>query len=313
MRTFVLDRPVPEDLRGAAIAIGNFDGLHPGHRAVIEAARNTAASKRAWLMATFDPSPRDLFAPDAAPERIHTPLQRTRVLERMGVDGCVLIPFDRDLSQLSAEAFVEKVLVDLLGVGAVSVGFDFRFGRQRMGDIETLDRLGDEHGFSVSVVDAVSDEEGKLSSTRIREALRLGECETARNLLGDWWVIDAVVEDGEKRGRTLGFPTANLRLGRLIQPPYGVYAMFARPAGEGPWRPAVASFGRTPTTGLRDPLLEVHILEFEGDLYGQRIEAAFVKRLRAEEKFDSIEALVTQMKLDRQMAVEALAGAQSPL
>lgn len=313
MRTITLDRPLPPELRGGAVAIGNFDGLHAGHRAVIEGARLSKAADKAWLMATFDPTPRDLFAPNAAPDRIHTPRQRTRVLERLGVDACVTIPFDTPLSQLTDLEFVEQVLVERMGVCAVSVGFDFRFGQNRMGDTDSLHRICAQHDMSVHVVEAVEDAEGKLSSTRIRGAIRAGDLHAARDMLGDWWTIDAPVEEGEKRGRTLGFPTANMKLGPLVQPPFGVYAVFARETGSKEWLPAVASFGRTPTTGLREPLLEVYILDFQGDLYGKEVETAFVDFLRPEAHFASIEDLTKQMHLDSQRAQDVLAKADLPL
>lgn len=304
---------VPDELRGGAVALGNFDGMHAGHRAVVEAAREVGSAGAPWVVATFDPTPRDLFAPDGPPSRIHTSRQRLRALERMGVDACVLIPFDRDLSQLSDEAFVDDVLCSGFGAGGVSVGFDFRFGRGRMGDAARLKELCGARDLDVRIVEEVSDEGGKLSSTRIRAAISGGELDAARALLGDWWVVDAVVENGEQRGRTLGFATANMRLGRLIAPPFGVYAVFGRVVGDEAWLPAVASFGRTPTTGLRDPLLEVHFIDFEGDLYGKEVETAFVRYLRPEVEFSSIEALVTQMELDRSQAKSVLAAAPQPL
>lgn len=313
MRTITLETQLPPELRGGAVAIGNFDGLHAGHRAVIEGARSTGQTKRPWLMATFDPTPRDLFAPDAPPDRIHTTRQRARVLERLGVDACVEIPFDLPLSRLTDQQFVDQVLVDRMGVSAVSVGFDFRFGQNRMGDTDALQEICGAHAITVHVVEEVDDEGGKLSSTRIRAALSNGDFSAARAQLGDWWTIDAVVEAGEKRGRTLGFPTANMKLGKLIQPPFGVYAVFAREAGATSWRPGVANFGRTPTTGLREPLLEVHLIDFHGDLYGKVMETAFVAFLRPEAHFPSIEELTEQMHTDRQTAKDVLAKAEFPL
>ncbi len=312
MLTVSLEGQAPKELRGGFVAIGNFDGLHAGHRAVIEAAKDLGAGSGPWIMATFDPSPRDLFAPNQPSERIHTPRQRARVLERMGVDGCVLIPFDRELSQQSDEAFVDDVLIGRLGAKGCAVGFDFRFGRGRMGDTDRLVELGRARGIAVEIVPEVSDSVGKLSSTRIRQAIISGRLDDARSLLGDWWVVDAVVEGGEKRGRTLGFPTANMRLEGLVHPPFGVYAVFAREEGAKDWLPGVASFGRTPTTGLREPLLEVHLLDVSADLYGRRLETAFVSYLRAEERYESIEDLTAQMHKDREQARAILAAAPPP-
>ncbi len=311
MQAVSFNDPIPEDLRGGYVALGNFDGVHPGHSAVIDGARVLGEGRAPLLVVTFDPTPRDLFAPNGPPMRIHTPLQRDRTLESLGVDGRILIPFDLRLSQLSDVEFVDGVLVDRMGVRGVAVGSDFRFGRGRMGDADRLAALGAERGLDVRIVDEVSDEVGKLSSTRIREAIATGDMASAAKLLGDWWVIDSIVEHGEKRGRSLGFPTANMRLGNLIQPPFGVYAVWCREVGEADWRQCVASFGRTPTTGLRDPLLEVHVLDFDEDLYGKRLEVGFAGFLRPEAQFDSVEELVAQMHRDRADAVSLL-GRLSP-
>ena len=312
MKTVTLNRQSLDSLRGGRVALGNFDGLHDGHRAVIEAARGMAPADAPLTVATFDPTPRDLFAPDGPPSRIHTPIQRDRVLERLAVDRCVLIPFDRALSQLSDEEFVDGVLVERLNARGVAVGFDFRFGRGRMGDAVRMVELGRARGVDVRIVDQVSDHGGKLSSTRIREAIGQGDVAGAAHMLGDWWIVDSDVEHGEKRGRTLGVPTANMRLGKLIQPRFGVYAVWSRVMGAAAWSPGVASFGRTPTTGLRDPLLEVHVIDFEGDLYGKRLEVAFVAFLRPEAKFDSLDGLVAQMLQDKADAAGVLQNARLP-
>lgn len=312
MQTVTLDGELPASLKGGCVALGNFDGLHAGHRAVIDGARALAAGAAPLLVATFDPTPRDLFAPDEPAGRIHTPRQRERTVEAVGADGLILIPFDRELSQLSDEAFVDEILISKMGVKGVAVGFDFRFGRGRMGGVNRLTELCRERELEIRVVDEVSDAEGKLASTRIREYIRKGELAAAKQQLGDWWVIDAEVEHGEKRGRTLGFPTANMRLGKLVEPPFGVYAVWSRVAGSADWLPGVASFGRTPTTGVRDPLLEVHLFDFDGDLYGVRLETAFVEFLRPEAKFSSIEELTAQMHQDSARAAEVLEKASLP-
>lgn len=313
MITVTLTGPAPDSLRGGCIALGNFDGLHDGHRAVIEAARGLTSTDVPLLVGTFDPTPRDLFAPDSPPSRIHTPRQRERTLEGLGVDGCILIPFDRALSQLSDEEFFDRILIDQLNVCGVAVGFDFRFGRGRMGDAARLTELGHSRGVDVRIVDEVTDEGGKLSSTRIRAAIASGDMVGAERILGDWWTVDSDVEDGEKRGRTLGMPTANMHLGNLIQPRLGVYAVWSRVADGGDWAPGVASFGRTPTTGLRDPLLEVHVIDFDGDLYGKRLEVAFVEFLRPEIRFDSLDDLVAQMQQDKADAAGILRNARRPM
>lgn len=294
---------------GAAIALGNFDGLHAGHRAVIESAR--AAGKRIGAplgVATFEPAPRRHFQPDAPPFRLMTPLRRAILLEEMGVEQVHLLRFDAVMAAMTDRDFCQRVILDEIGAGSVSVGFDFRFGKNRMGDAAALQRLGAELGFGVDIVAEVKDGGEKVSSSRIREAIERGDMDEAKRGLGDWWTVDAVVEHGEKRGRTLGFPTANMQLGEIVHPAHGIYAVRTLLEGEQDWRPGVANFGRTPTTGLRDPLLEVMVFDVSGDFYGKRMHTAFVKRLRPELKFDTLEALVAQMHRDVADARAVLAG-----
>ncbi|OYW42779.1 MAG: riboflavin biosynthesis protein RibF [Rhodobacterales bacterium 12-64-8] len=294
---------------GAAIALGNFDGLHAGHRAVIESAR--AAGKRIGAplgVATFEPSPRRHFQPDAPPFRLMTPLRRAILLEAMGVEQVHLLKFDAAMAAMTDREFCQRVIIDEIGTRSVSVGFDFRFGKNRMGDAAALQRLGAELGFGVDIVAEVKDGGEKVSSSRIREAIERGDMDEAKRGLGDWWTVDAIVEHGEKRGRTLGFPTANMQLGEIVHPAHGIYAVRTLLEGEEDWRPGVANFGRTPTTGLRDPLLEVMVFDVVGDFYGKRMHTAFVKRLRPELKFDTLEALVDQMHRDVADARAVLAG-----
>ena len=294
---------------GAAIALGNFDGLHAGHRAVIESAR--AAGKRIGAplgVATFEPAPRRHFQPDAPPFRLMTPLRRAILLEEMGVEQVHLLRFDAVMAAMTDRDFCQRVILDEIGAGSVSVGFDFRFGKNRMGDAAALQRLGAELGFGVDIVAEVKDGGEKVSSSRIREAIERGDMDEAKRGLGDWWTVDAVVEHGEKRGRTLGFPTANMQLGEIVHPAHGIYAVRTLLEGEQDWRPGVANFGRTPTTGLRDPLLEVMVFDVSGDFYGKRMHTAFVKCLRPELKFDTLEALVDQMHRDVADARAVLAG-----
>lgn len=298
---------------GAAIALGNFDGLHAGHRAVIADARGQAKRIGAPLgVATFEPAPRRFFQPDAPPFRLMTPLRRQIALDAIGVDELHLLRFDAAMAAMTDREFCERVIVGEVGARAVSVGFDFRFGKGRMGDAESLTRIGRDLGFDVSVVAEVKDAGAKVSSSRIREAIERGDMETAAAGLGGQWIVDAIVEHGEKRGRTLGFPTANMNLGDIVHPAHGIYAVWARVEGEETWRPGVANFGRTPTTGLRDALLEVVIFDWSGDLYGKRLHTAFVKYLRAEATFDGLEALVTQMHGDAAEARRVLAGSAPP-
>lgn len=298
---------------GAAIALGNFDGLHAGHRAVIADAQAAAARLGAPVgVATFEPAPRRYFQPDAPPFRLMTPLRRQIALDALGVQELHLLRFDAVMAAMTDREFCERVIVGEVGARAVSVGFDFRFGKDRMGDVDTLRRHGAELGFAVSVVAEVKEGGAKVSSSAIRAALARGDMAEAARALGQDWTIDAIVQHGEKRGRTLGYPTANMGLGELVHPAHGVYAVWARIEGESEWRPGVANFGRTPTTGLRDPLLEVVIFDWAGDLYGKRLHTAFVQYLRPEARFGGLDELVAAMKQDEADARRILGVARPP-
>ncbi|MBR9835268.1 MAG: riboflavin biosynthesis protein RibF [Alphaproteobacteria bacterium] len=298
-------RDVPDNLRGFSVALGNFDGVHAGHRAVIDGAR---AFDAPLGVATFEPPPRAFFRPDDPPFRIYRPARRNARLAELGARAIYELPFNAEMAAMTDEAFVRKVLCEGLGVAHVCVGFDFRFGRGRMGDTSRLASMGRAMGFGVTVIDKIEALGAKASSTAIREALIAGEPGKAAEILGHDWVIDGVVEHGEKRGRTIGFPTANLHLGDLLHPRHGVYAVRARIEGESDWRDGVANFGRTPTTGLRDPLLETFIFDFDGDIYGRHLEVALVRYLRPELKFAAVEDMVEQMHRDKDDARAALAG-----
>ncbi len=301
-------------MSGAAIALGNFDGLHAGHRAVIadagEAARRLGV---AWGVATFEPAPRRFFQPDAPPFRLMTPLRRQVALDAIGVSELHLLRFDAVMAAMTDREFCSQVIVGQVGARSVSVGFDFRFGKGRMGDVDSLRRHGAELGFDVSVVAEVKEGGEKVSSSGIRAAIERGDMAEAAQGLGGWWITDAIVEHGEKRGRTLGYPTANIQLGEIVHPAHGVYAVWARIEGEADWRPGVASFGRTPTTGVRDPLLEVVIFDWSGDLYGKRLHTAFVAFLRPEARFSGLDELVAAMKQDEANARGMLMSAQPPV
>lgn len=299
--------------KGAAIALGNFDGLHAGHRAVIESAREAAQRLNVKLgVATFEPPPRRYFQPDAPPFRLMTPARRAIALEALGVKETHLLRFDAAMAGMTDREFCERVLVGEVGAASVSVGFDFRFGKNRVGDAAGLTRLGQELGFEVKIVAEVASGGKKVSSSGIREAIERGDVKEAGKALGGYWIVDAIVDHGEKRGRTLGFPTANMQLGEIVHPAHGIYAVWAREDGKTSWRPGVANFGRTPTTGLRDALLEVVMFDFDGDLYGKRVHTAFAKYLRPETKFAGLDALVEQMKKDAEQARAVLAALNPP-
>lgn len=299
---------------GAAIALGNFDGLHAGHRAVVESAREAAKRLGVKLgVATFEPPPRRYFQPDAPPFRLMTPRRREIALEAIGVEEIHLLRFDAVMAAMTDREFCQRVIIDEVGASSVSVGFDFRFGKDRKGDVESLKHIGDELGFEVKIVAEVKETGAKVSSSRVREALERGDVAEAGKMLGGHWIVDAIVEHGEKRGRTLGFPTANMKLGDLVQPAHGIYAVWAREDDSPDWRPGVANFGRTPTTGERDALLEVMLFDFSGDLYGKRLHTAFVQFLRPEARFGSLDELVEAMNKDVAQARSILAGARPPL
>jgi riboflavin kinase / FMN adenylyltransferase len=313
VRVVAAGDPAPADLRGASLALGNFDGLHAGHRAVVARARDLGDDLGVPIaVATFDPAPRRHFHPDAPAFRIQTPLRRNLTLEALGVDACFVLAFDAAMAQLTDREFVASELVRRLGVRSVCTGPDFRFGRDRMGDVETLARLGREFGFSTAVVEEVVSEGQRVSSSMIRDLIEKGEVAAAGAALGGYWILDGVVEHGEKRGRTLGFPTANLRLGEIVAPRFGIYAVWARPDEATDWTPGVANFGRTPTTGLRDPLLEVVLFDWEGDLYGRRLHVAFADFIRPEAKFGSLDELVAAMGNDAAEARRRLAKLPFP-
>ena len=305
MSVFAEYRGLPESARGASIALGNFDGLHAGHKAVMEAAR--IAGHGRFAVATFEPPPRAYFRPGDPPFRIFRPERRNAAILAAGASTVFELPFNGEMAAMTDEGFVRNVLVDGLGASHVSVGFDFRFGRGRMGHAQRLSSLGRALGFGVTIVEEVEGRGAKASSTAIRQALMAGEPDLAAGMLGGPWTADGIVESGEQNGRKLGFPTANLQLGELIHPKHGVYAVRARIEGEADWRPGVANFGRTPTTGLRDPLLETHIFDFKGDIYGKRLEVQLVAYLRPEKRFDSLDLMVEQMHLDSAEARAILA------
>lgn len=306
MAVFAEYRGLPELARGASIALGNFDGLHAGHRAVMDAART--AGHGSFSVATFEPPPRAYFRPGDPPFRILRPERRNAMILAAGATHVFELPFNGEMAAMTDEQFVRQVLVEGLGVSHISVGFDFRFGRGRMGHAQRLASLGRALGFGVSIVDEVSGHGAKASSTAIRQALMAGEPDVAADLLGSPWIADGIIEPGEKNGRTFGFPTANMSLGDLVHPKMGVYAVRLRIEGESEWRDGVANFGRTPTTGLRDPLLETFIFEFNREIYGQRVEVQLIAYQRPELKFPSLDAMIEQMHLDAAEARQTLAA-----
>lgn len=287
---------LPESAKGFSVALGNFDGVHTGHRAVIDAARIEGAPLG---VATFEPPPRAFFRPNDPPFRIYRPERRNARLIELGASAVFELPFNAKMAAMTDEEFCRVVLRDGLAIAHVAVGFDFRFGRGRMGDADRLSSLGRSLGFGVTVVEKIEAADvGKASSTAIREALISGDPRKAAEMLGHPWIAEGTVEHGEKRGRELGFPTANIHLGSLIHPRHGVYAVKVRLDRQGDWLDGVANFGRTPTTGIRDPLLETFIFDFDRDIYGHHLEVALHHYIRPEHHFSSLEEMVDQMGRD---------------
>lgn len=284
--------------RGCVATIGNFDGVHAGHQAILKRLRTH--SERLGLpgcVVIFEPQPREYFAPQAAPPRLTRLRDKLVLLARQGADRVLCLAFNRRLRELSAEEFVQQVLVDGLGVKHLEVGDDFRFGCDRSGDFAFLLESGKRHGFTVEAANTVADSGERVSSTRLRQVLADGDFELAERLLGRPFSITGRVMHGQKLGRTLGAPTANVQLKRLRVPLTGVYRVSAEL--DGTTHKGVANIGTRPTVqGDGKPHLEVHLLDYEGDLYGQRLTVVFHEKIRDEQRFDSLEALQAAIQAD---------------
>jgi riboflavin kinase / FMN adenylyltransferase len=309
----VRDGATDERLRGAVVAIGNFDGVHRGHRAVIGAAldRAGALGKKAAVL-TFEPHPRDFFNPADKLFRLTDAPTKLRLLAATGLDGAIVLTFDAALAGLTAEDFVERILVERFAISGAVIGFNFHFGMGRTGSPAFLKAQGVRHGFVVDVVPPLQEAGLAVASGPIREALAAGEVGKAADLLGCPWFVSGEVIHGDKRGRELGFPTANLSLEASCGLRHGIYAVRANVGGRR--YDGVASFGRRPMFDTGAVLLEVFLFDFSGDLYGQSIDVAFIAWLRAEAKFASIDELTRQMADDARLARERLtqAGAAFP-
>ncbi len=302
--------PLPDHLKGGVVAIGNFDGVHRGHRAVLERALQLAQARgRPALVLTFEPHPRSVFKPDQPVFRITPALLKARILEALGFQGVIEYPFTLAFSQQSPQDFIQSILIDWLGVSDVVTGFDFHFGRNREGGPAFLMDAGTRHGFGVTLVDAFRDENAEvISSSRIRDRIAEGQVAEAAGLLGYRYTVEAEVIHGKQLGRTLGYPTANMALPMEVPLRPGIYAVKFRMA-DGSIHNGVASFGHRPTvTENGRALLETFVFDFSGDLYGQICAVSFFGHLRDEQKFDGLEALVVQMEQDDQEARALLAG-----
>jgi riboflavin kinase / FMN adenylyltransferase len=301
-------RGLAPEQRGASLALGNCDGVHRGHRQVIADAARAARALGAPLgVLTFEPHPRRWFNPAAQPFRLTTLDQQERLLADLGVDRLYILPFDEALAGLGDEAFAREVLCEGLGARHVAAGFDISFGRGRTGSPETLRAYGERFGFGVSIAEAVSDGSGlKCSSSAVRQALRDGAMRRAAALLGRPYAIEGVVVHGDQLGRTIGFPTANISLEDYVRPAFGIYACRTRLA-DGREVASVGYVGRRPTVvdGV-DERLEVHLFDFDEDLYGQTLEVDLTDLVRGDRKFATLDEMVAQMALDAARARELL-------
>lgn len=307
----------PEE-RGAVVALGNFDGVHLGHRAVIRQAKNQADKLGVPLgVIVFEPHPREFFRRADKPFRLTSLSQKARLLEKEGVDILYVLTFDKELASKPAQDFIADILISSLGVVHVVTGYDFRFGKDRGGDVSVIGYMGQEEGYGVTVVDpvalqvsAVPDNDDEIfSSTRVRNCLRSGRPADAARLLGHFWTIEGVVQKGDQRGRTIGFPTANVSMNWLVEPALGVYAVRIEVL-EGPdagLYDGVANIGRRPTFDKEDILLEAHLFGFSSDLYGLPIAVSVIDFIRPEQKFDGLEALKNQILVDARTARDILA------
>jgi riboflavin kinase/FMN adenylyltransferase len=307
MQRLTLDGGIPDDLKGSIVALGNFDGFHLGHQAVVgRAIQRGFHERRPVIVATFDPHPVRFFKPDLPPFRLTTLDQRERLFAHAGADAMLVFEFGSKLAAMDAEEFIGEVLAGRVGAAGVVTGDDFTFGKGRSGDVQLLNSLGAQHGVIAEAVPQVLVEGVRVSSGRIREALIAGDSGTATRLLSRDYAIDGVVQKGDARGRELGYPTANLVLGDYQRPRYGIYAVRAILDG-GSEHPGVANLGIRPTFDPPQELLETHLLDYSGDLYGRRMEVALHAFIRPEQKFESIDALVAEMRNDEAAARKLLA------
>jgi len=305
MKIFRSWNPVPESLRGGAITVGNFDGVHLGHEQIIAETRGHALDIGGPAIAvTFEPHPRAVLFPAEAPRRLCHLHERLELLEQCGLDAVLLLHFNRELADWSAAFFVRQ-LHTTLGFRHIHAGYDFAFGHDRKGDAELLRRMGDELGFTVSIAEAFEKEQAVVSSSRIRSAVEAADFRLVERLLGRPYSISGHVGNGDKRGRQLGFPTANLNVKDLAHPPVGIYAVIAETRNNR-WHGA-AYFGYRPTFQGRDLMLETHVFDDQPELYKQRLKVTFVERVREDRAFKSAEALARQIRRDCEMARNILA------
>jgi riboflavin kinase/FMN adenylyltransferase len=305
MKIFQTWRDLPQDVRGANVVLGNFDGVHLGHAHLLRAA-HAARPDAALAVLTFEPHPREMFRPDDPPFRLTLAAERAEALAACGVELLFEMPFDVEFSLMTAESFVNDVLYAGLGARHIASGFDFAFGHRRGGDARFLGAQSEALGIGLTLVPALADAQGPLSSTRIRRALQDGYPERATAELGRPWTIRGEVAHGDKRGRTIGFPTANIQLGRHLEPARGVYAVTIR-LPDGTERKGVANIGRRPTVNAgTESRLEVNLFDFDADLYDQELAVSLHAFLRPEQKFSGLDELRARIAADAEQARELL-------
>ena len=307
MQRLTLAGGVPDNLRGAIVALGNFDGFHLGHQAVVNRAIQRAFhERRPVIVATFDPHPVAFFKPDVPPFRLTTLDQREHLFAHAGADAMLVFEFNRELASMDAEQFVSEVLSRQIGAAGVVTGDDFSFGKGRTGDPALLRAVGERHGIAAEAVPQVLLDGERISSGRVREALVDGDTGTATHMLSRDYAIEGVVQRGDRRGRELGYPTANVELADYQRPKYGIYAVRVI-IDDGSEHPGVASLGVRPTFEPPQELLEAHLFGFDGDLYDRKIEVALHAFIREEKKFESLDDLVAHMRDDEAQARKLLA------
>jgi riboflavin kinase/FMN adenylyltransferase len=288
--------------RGCAATIGSFDGVHLGHQAVIkQLQRSSQARDLPVILVTFEPQPREYFKPASAPSRLTRLRDKLRALADCGVEQVLCLRFNDRLAGLTADEFIRQILTEGLGVNYLIVGDDFRFGKDREGDFSMLQRAGETHGFEVAAMDTFNVGDARVSSTRVREVLAAGDLDVAATLLGRPYTLCGRVAHGDERGRTIGFPTANISLFRTASPLTGVYVVDMHGVG-GQALQGVANIGKRPTVAGTRMQLEIHLLDFDRDIYGQHVQVEFRKKLREEQRFDSVDTLRAQIARDAEQA-----------
>lgn len=314
MRIFRHYDDVPDASKGAVVALGNFDGVHLGHQALIGEAKRLARERGVPLgVVAFEPHPQEFFHPSAESFRLTPFRAKARLIAELDADILYAITFDAEMAAKSAQDFVTDVLVDGLGVNAIVVGEDFQFGKGRAGNVALLVEMGGEHGFGVRIFKPIAASgHDKISSTQIRDALKQGKPDVAARLLGHYWSIEARVEHGDKRGRTIGYPTANMKHVDCLTPAFGIYAVRAKVLEDDrvvSTHDGAASFGIRPMFEVDTPLLETYLFDFDGDLYGKHLAVELIAYLRPEMKLEGLEALKAQIARDNEAARMALSAA----